>query len=46
MELELVEKILLRERNRFGFALAERAMKTSLVYKHFAPNGALESASH
>jgi hypothetical protein len=40
IELELVETFL-RERNRNGFALAEKVMNGSLVYKHFAPSGAL-----
>ncbi len=40
LELELVGTFL-RERNRNGFALAERVMNGSLVYKHFAPGGAL-----
>jgi hypothetical protein len=41
IESKLVEEILLRQRNRSGFAVAERAMNTSVVYKHLAPNGAL-----
>lgn len=40
IELELVETFL-RERNRNGFALAGKVMNRSLVYKYFAPSGAL-----
>jgi len=44
IEPKPIEKILLRERNRFGFS-QKKAIVRSLVYKHFAPNGALAAGA-